>query len=221
MFAGIITSSISDIVGCYEGISTFYCESNRTDIFTIFWSVHADGKSLSNKEMKMREISIETNVTSAISTLSITGLPINDGVIVVCNAVITGSYESDAQSATFTVSDIPPVTDLNVEFELNLLVCTWSLPLCLPIDYVYDIKITFDNMTVNHNTTELNYTQEVGPCRNNYIVSVQVVSTGQTQYQSMHTVVSKQSNNSAGDKMNQLHYIIIIFGIVNVGRQNR
>lgn len=63
--------------------------------------------------MKMRGISYETgDITNegVNSSLSITGLPDNNGVAVICLMIVP--WEHDIHSATFTVSDILPVSTL-------------------------------------------------------------------------------------------------------------
>ena len=194
----IITVPPVPTIGCYGGSSTFYCESNRDDIINIFWSVN--GGSLTDETASTRGITVASiiTITAATTTLTITGLPVNNGVDIGCNFV-TDEFDFDAQAATFTVTDIPPVENVTIGFDDTLVNITWSPPSCIPVDHLYTVSITNDTATVNDNTTELYYTISVSPCSSNYTVTVTVIDVGFTQYQSMPTSEYEEKNNTQGN----------------------
>ena len=189
----IITVPPVDTSICFGGIATFYCESNRTDIANIQWTLK--GKVITDEEALTWGITNITNVTAATSTLNITGLPVNNGVAIGC-AFIDGGSES--QAATFTVTDIPPVENVTIGFDDTIMNFTWSPPSCVPVHHLYTVSITNDTTTVNDNTTELYYTIPVSPCSSNYTVTVTVIDVGFTQYQSIPTSEYEEKNNTQG-----------------------
>ena len=196
----IITIPPQNIVGCYGRISTFYCGSNRTDTIRIFWIVLKNGTTLNDYEMKVRKIlPAEYTTGSDFTTLSILGLPINDNLLIICN-MITNDSTADTASATFNVAPaLPPIKDLNVRFEENLMICSWTPPDCLPQNYTY-VLVSNDTVTVStSNTTEPEYTmQNVSSCTN-YTVSVTVIDTGSTEeYESVPTTVIEQNDFLGG-----------------------
>ena len=196
----IITVPPVDTSICKGAITTFYCESNRTDIANIQWIVESE--TITDEEASVtRGITIATNLTAATSTLNITGLPVNNGVVVGCTFVTDG-FELDTVSAIFTVTAIPPVENVTISFDDTIVNITWSPPSCIPVHHLYTISITNDTTTVNDNTTELYYTIPVSPCSSNYTVTVTVIDVGFTQYQSIPTSEYEEKNNTQGNNNN-------------------
>ena len=192
----IITVPPVDTSICFGGIATFYCESDRTDIANVQWVV--EGEAITNEVALTRGITIATNITTANSTLHITGLPVNNGVVIGCTFVTDG-FELDTLSATFTVTDIPPVENVTIGFDDTIVNITWSPQSCIPVHHLYTVSITNDTTTVNDNTTELYYTISVSPCSSNYTVTVTVIDVGFTQYQSIPTSEYEEKNNTQGN----------------------
>ena len=182
LFQGIITSFPSDPVGCYGGVSTLYCGSNRSDIGTVYWKIQVNGITLSTEEQDLRNITDEdSNNSTNTATLKIVGISINNGIVIVCTAVTT-SYDIEILSDTFTISDdIPPVDNINMTFTTGsvLLTTTWYPPSCIPIDHVYSVTITNtgDNTTALYNTTDTQLTHNVTSCNANYTLTVVVIDT--------------------------------------------
>ena len=203
----IITVQPVATTGCYGGLSTFYCESDRDDIINIFWSVN--GGSLTDETALTRGITVASNITAATTTLNITGLPVNNGVDIGCNFV-TDEFDFDAQAATLTVTDIPPVENVTIRFDDTIMNITWSPPSCIPVHHLYTISITNDTTTVHDNTTELYYTIPVSLCSSNYTVTVTVTDVGFTQYQSIPTSEYEKKNNTQGNNNNNSIGITII-----------
>ena len=191
----IITVPPVDTSICFGGITTFYCESDRTDIANIQWVI--EGEAITNEVALTRGITIASNIITATSTLNITGLPINNGVIG-CTFVTEG-FELDTLSAIFTVTNIPPVENVTIGFDDTIVNITWSPPSCVPVDHLCIVSITNDTTTVNDNTTELYYTISVSPCSSNYTVTVTVIDVGFTQYQSIPTSEYEEKNNTQGN----------------------
>ena len=57
--------------------------------------------------------------------------------------VINPVLDIDTETATFTVTDIPPVTNLTIEFTGATMITTWQAPTVLPVDYHYQINISY------------------------------------------------------------------------------
>ena len=180
---------------CFGGITTFYCESDRDDVIQIFWTVV--GGSITDEVALTRGITIVTNITAATSTLNITGLPVNNGVIIGCAFIVDGGIES--QPAIFTVTDIPPVENVTIGFDDTIVNITWNPPSCVPVHHLYTVSITNDTAIVRYNATELYYTISVSPCSSNYTVTVTVIDVGFTQYQSIPTSEYEEKNNTQGN----------------------
>ena len=139
-----------------------------------------------------------TNVTAATSTLNITGLPVNNGVVIGC-IFVTDGFELDSLSAILTVTDIPPVENVTIGFDDTIMNITWNPPSCVPVHHLYTVSITNDTAIVRYNATELYYTISVSPCSSNYTVTVTVIDVGFTQYQSIPTSEYEEKNNTQGN----------------------
>ena len=183
---GIITDPPVDSTTCYGGIAIFTCGSDRgSDIANIQWALDSQD-DLNTTE---RGISTHTNITDeyAATTLTIVGLHDNHDIIVGCQ-MITTSFDSDTEVATFTVTDIPPVTNLTIEFTGATMITTWQAPTVLPVDYHYQINISYGSVLITNTTVDPVYIMDITSCTNtNYIVSVSVVDIGYTQLHSEYT----------------------------------
>ena len=214
--ASIITQPPVDTTVCYGELATFYCESNREDIATLQW--HINGFTISQQEREMRRITTITN-ESANSTLSIAGLPVNNGVTIDC-IVVTKSFLADTALATLTLTNIPPVDDIFIvfsEYPEQIMTVTWSPPSCIPVNYTYIVTVIIsDNTTVTDNTTDTQYTMEISQCSANYTVSVIVKDIGYTDYQSNGVNVTGMSNDTLGMYYYLVCIIIIIYYCYNV-----
>ncbi len=190
----IITVPPVDNSVCYGGVSTFYCGSDRSDIVHIQWSV--DGTTITDEEAMARGITINTNITNGTSTLHITGVPINEGII--SCIFVTDTFDVSSASAIFTVTEIPSVNNVTIVFNDTLMSITWSPPSCIPVNHSYIVTITNNSTTVTNTTTELYYTIPVSPCSSNYTVNITVIDVGFTQYQSIPTIEYDERNNTQG-----------------------
>ena len=162
-----------------------------------------------------RGLSIETvfadDYTS--SNISITGLSINNGTHVKCYVGVKSLPYVESKSALFTVSDVPPVSDLNIKFntqniQMNI---SWTEPSCLPVNYSYVISIENESDIIEYTTTDVQYTVDVTPC-NHYTCNVTVVDIGLTQYESSVSSVQKTAEGGIEDvfiSMNT-HFICIL-----------
>ena len=184
----IITDPPVDSTTCYGGIATFTCGSDRgSDIAHIQWTI--DGDSVNYINTIERVISTHTNITDeyAVTTLTIVGLHDNHDIIVGCQ-MITYSFKIDTEVATFTVTDIPPVTNLTIEFTGATTITTWQAPTVLPVDYHYQINISYGSVLITNTTVDPVYIMNITSCSNtNYTVSVSVVDIGYTQLHSEYT----------------------------------
>ena len=169
----IITVPPVDTIGCYGGISTFYCESNRSDVLAINWLI--GGNSITEQDKETHGITINND-----NSLSIMGLPINNGIIIGCTVIVSTPFSTENKGATFTVNDPFPVQSLTIQFNNDTMTCTWSQPSCVPVNYSYHVNINNESLIVT-NTTTIQYT--VSFCQS-YTVSVTVMDTTQPQYQS-------------------------------------
>ncbi len=176
----IITVPPVDTTGCYNGISQFYCESDRNDTLTIDWLINSN--SITEQDKETHGITINNN------SLSILGLPINNDITIGCTIAVNTPPYSETKSATFTVIEIPSVNNVTVVFNDTIMSITWSPPSCVPVNHSYIVTITNDSTTVTNTTTELYYTILVSPCSSNYTVSITVIDVGFTQYQSIPTI---------------------------------
>ena len=184
----IITNPPVDSTTCYGGIATFTCGSDRgSDIAKILWII--DGEDVNDINTIERGISTHTNITDeyAVTTLTIVGLHDNHDIYFGCQ-MITYSFDIDTETATFTVTDIPPVTDLTIEFTGATMITTWQAPTVLPVDYHYQINISYDSVLITNTTVDPVYIMNITSCSNtNYTVSVSVVDIGYTQLHSEYT----------------------------------
>ena len=142
-------------------------------LFYLQW--HIDGSSVTDQDLVERGLSIETvfadDYTS--SNISITGLSINNGTHVKCYVGVKSLPYVESKSALFTVSDVPPVSDLNIKFntqniQMNI---SWTEPSCLPVNYSYVISIENESDIIEYTTTDVQYTVDVTPC-NHYTCNV-------------------------------------------------
>ena len=152
-------------------------------------------------------ISYQTSITDeyANTTLIILGLHDNHDIVVGCT-MITTSYSIGTKAATFTVTDIPPVTNLTIEwFTGATMIITWQVPTVLPDQYHYQINISNDSDVLITNTTvDPVYTMDITGCSNtNYTVSVSVVDIGYTQLHSESTT----SRSYQRSFITGIHYI--------------
>ena len=181
---------------CYGGVTTLYCSSDSSDIGAITWSIVQDGIILSTIELEAIGIHIDNNIITednATATITIPGSDDTHGLIIACNAITT-SFELLHNSTTFIVTDIPPVTDLDVQFNSATLIATWTAPSCLPVHYQYSVTVySNDTMTNSINTTNTQYTMpSVSSCVN-YTISVTVMDTGTEGHTSNTSNVTVES----------------------------
>ena len=151
------------------------------------WTI--DSEDVIDLNTTERGISTHTNITDeyAATTLTIVGLHDNHGIIVGC-IMITKSFDIDNEPATFTVTDIPPVTNLTIEFTGASMITTWQAPTVLPVDYHYQINISYGSVLITNTTVDPVYIMDITSCSNtNYTVSVSVVDIGYTQLHSEYT----------------------------------
>ena len=188
----IISDPPVDTTTCYGGIATFTCGSDRgSDVVVILWTIDAEDI---NYIADTRGISVlYTNITDDYATTAITivGLQENNDIIVGCQMIVTQpDVDTDTEVATLTVIDIPPVTDLTIEFTGSIMNTTWQTPTILPVNYHYLINISTSNdKLVTATTTDTVYTlPNITNCINtHYTVSVSVVDTG---YTGLHSEVT-------------------------------
>ena len=186
----IITDSPVDSTTCYGGIATFTRGSDRgSDVAHIQWII--DSEDVNDIYTTERGISTHTNITDeyAATTLTIVGLHDNHDIIVGCQMiVISPVVDTDTEAATFTVTDIPPVTNLTIEFTEATMITSWQAPTVLPVDYHYQINISYGSVLVTNTTVDPVYIMDITSCSNtNYTVSVSVVDIGYTQLHSEYT----------------------------------
>ena len=123
------------------------------------------------------------------------GLLINNGTSIECIvAVNASSPQVDIAVAIFTVTDIPPVEDLTIVFDNDIMTSAWSQPSCVPVNYSYRVNI--NNETMNITDTTLQY--PVSSCQN-YTVSVTVIDTEQPQCHSDTVTETVQSHYIEGN----------------------
>ena len=102
--------------------------------------------------------------------------------------MVTNLIQNDNKGATFTVTDIPPVTNLTIEFTGATMITTWQAPTVLPVDYHYQINISYGSVPITNTTVDPAYSIDITTCSNtNYTVSVSVVDIGYTQLHSEYT----------------------------------
>ena len=172
------------------------CESDRNDVVYLVWLI--DGSSVTDQDLVERGLSIETVFTS--SNISITGLSINNGIHVGCTVVVKSPPYLESKSVLFTVSDIPPINDLSIEFntlntQMNI---SWTEPSCLPVNYSYVISIDNESDIIEYTTTDLQYTADVIPC-NHYTYNVTIINIGLTQYESSVSSIQRTAEGGIED----------------------
>ena len=118
------------------------------------------------------------------------GLPINNGINIGCIIVVSTLPYIETTGATFTVTDPSPIHNLTIEFNNDIMTCTWSQPSCVPVNYSYHVNINNESLIVT-NTTTIQY--PVASCQS-YTVSVTVMDTIQPQYQS--ETVTEETNET-------------------------
>ena len=199
---GIITSFPSDPVVCYGGVSTLYCGSNRNDVIAISWSVLVDGSTLTTSELEAIGIHTENNIITednATAVITIPGSDDTNGVTAIICIASTSSFSSDHKSTIFTVTDIPAVRDLDVQFNDSVMIATWTAPSCLPVNYCYHVTVSNDTMTITTtNTTSTQYQMLAVSSCVNYTISVTVMDTGPEGYESGTTNVTGESPFTEG-----------------------
>ena len=186
---------------CYGGVSTLYCGSNRSDIGALSWSVLVDGITLTTSELEAIGIHTENSIItedSATAVITIPGSDDTNGVTILCTAS-TSSFDYEHNSTTFTVTDIPAVRDLDVQFNDSVMIATWTAPSCLPVNYCYHVTVSNDTMTITTtNTTSTQYQMLAVSSCVNYTISVTVMDTGPGGYESGTTSVTGESPFTEG-----------------------
>ena len=181
---------------CYGGVSTLYCGSNRSDINILSWSVLVDGSTLTINKLEVIGIQRENNIITednATAVITIPGSDDTNGVTIACIAT-TNSFDSEFKVTPFTVTDIPDVTDLDVQFNNSVMIATWTAPSCLPVNYCYHVTVSNDTMTITTtNTTSTQYQMLAVSSCVNYTISVTVMDTGPDGYESGTTNVTGES----------------------------
>ena len=149
------------------------------------------GEDVNDINTTERGISTHTNITDeyAVTTLTIVGLHDNHDIVVGCQMIVTSPViDNDIEVATFTVTDIPSVTNLTIEFTGATMITTWQAPTVLPVDYHYQINISYGSVLITNTTVDPVYIMNITSCSNtNYTVSVSVVDIGYTQLHSEYT----------------------------------
>ena len=191
----IISVPPADTTGCYNGLSTFYCESNSSDA-VMSWTIN--GNSITEQVKQTRGITINND-----TSLSIIGLPINNGISIGCIVfVTTPSLQVETAGGTFTVTEIPPVENLTIVFDNYIMTSTWSQPSCVSANYSYHVNINNDTLIVTNTTLQY----PVYSCQN-YTVSVTVMDSEQPQYYS-DTVTAQSLLYIEGDDYQKLIFFI-------------
>ena len=176
------------------------CGVDRSNVLALHWTIN--GFTMSEEEQEKRQMSVDSVIINeyGVSNISITGLPINNGIVIGCTVVISSYPYVETKSALFTVSDVPPVTDLSIKFntlntQMNI---SWTEPSCLPVNYGYVISIDNESGIIEYTTTDLQYTVDVTPC-NHYTCNVTVVDIGPTQFQSSISSIHKTAEGGIED----------------------
>ena len=137
------------------------------------WLIGTNGITEQDKE-------IHGIIINNDNSLSIVGLPINNGITIGCSIGVSTYPYQETKGATFTVTDPSPIHNLTIVFNNDIMTVTWSQPSCVPVNYSYHVTINNESLIVT-NTTTIQYT--VSYCQS-YNVSVTVMDTIQPQYQS-------------------------------------
>ena len=216
---GIITSFPSDPVVCYGGVSTLYCGSNRNDVIAISWSVLVDGITLTTSELEAIGIHTENNIITednATAVITIPGSDDTNDVDIACIAV-TDSFNLEQNSIFLTVTDIPAVRDLDVQFNDSVMITTWTAPYCLPVNYCYHVTVSNDTMTITTtNTTSTQYQMLAVSSCVNYTISVTVMDTGPGGYESGTTNVTGVSPFTEGMRIIVCVELLIICTVTDI-----
>ena len=153
----------------------------------IAWLINSNSITEEIKETHGITINNDTN------SLSIIGLPINNGISIGCNMVTSSPPYTETVRATFTVVYAFPVENLTIEFNDNIMTSTWSQPSCVPVNYSYHVNINNDTLIVTNTTLQY----PVSSCQN-YTVSITIIDTEQPQYHS--DTVNKTTNYIEGNE---------------------
>ena len=188
------------------------CGSDR-NVAYIQWYI--DGNFfIDHLELVERGLSIETAFADndTCSKISITGLSINNGIVIGCIVWISSHPYYEIKSATFTVSDVPPVTNLGIKLntlntQMNI---SWTESSCLPVNYSYVISIDNESDITEYTTTDLQYTVDVTPC-NIYTCNVTVVDIGLTQFQSSVSSIQRTAEGGIEDVFVCMNTHLIVF----------
>ena len=116
--------------------------------------------------------------------------------------------DSDNEAATFTVTDIPPVTNLTIEFTGATMITTWQAPTVLPVDYHYQINISYGSVLITNTTVDPVYIMNITRCSTNYTVSVSVVDIGYTQLHSEYTTNTTEYDVYEGMGYDNIYNVI-------------
>ena len=133
------------------------------------------GSTITDDVKKERGITIANDNKQ----LNITAIPTNDDIAIGCNIVTSSLPYTESVAGTFTVSNIPSVEGLYIEYTNNTLSATWSEPYCLPTNYTYQYTVQY-NMTnqtiITGNTTDTMFRATVPELCVYYTVSVRVIA---------------------------------------------
>ena len=216
---GIITSFPSDPVECYGGVSTLYCGSNMSDVNTLSWSILVNGSTLTTSELEAIGMHTENSIITednATAVITIPGSDDTNGVDIRCIAS-TDLPDFDHKSATFTVTDIPAVRYLDVQFNDAIMIATWTAPSCLPVNYCYNVTVSNDTMTITTtNTTSTQYQMLAVFSCVNYTISVTVMDTGPGGYESGTTNVTGESPFTEGMRIIVCVELLIICTVTDI-----
>ncbi len=190
----IITVPPVDTTGCYGGISTFYCESNMSDVVAINWQINAN--SITEQDKETHGITINND-----NSLSIMGLPINNGIHIGCTVGVSTPPYVETKGAIFTVNNPSHIQNLVIEFNNDIMIFTWS---CVPVNYSY--HVTINNKSLIVTDTSIQYT--VASCQS-YTVSVTVMDTMQSEIQSETVTRTVNTNSSFGGTNHQFHFDVL------------
>ena len=176
-----------------------------------------DGHTLDPSELEARGINTDGDIFTRDGSTAFIIIPStdnNDGIEIVCVAV-TSSFKICQESTSFIVTDIPVVRDLDVQFNDAVMIATWIVPSCLPVNYCYHVTVSnADTTTITTNTTSTQYQMpEVSSCVN-YTISVTVMDTGPLGYESRTAIVTGKSGYVGGkvyvdsDKINFIRVFV-------------
>ena len=125
-----------------------------------------DSASLSKQEEESRGIqTTQSSNTGDTATISITGSPDNDGITIVCIAIMTGGIngiEQQQLSSIYSAFDVPTVEGQAVQFIDSLMTCTWTAPWCVPEYHHY--RVVVYNETTEPITSDISDTEYSNEC---------------------------------------------------------